>query len=96
VAKECLGKLQARTSSEPASQSDDVDRQSELPDISPPAAHGHGWSFVEDAETTSQGPVNQMETRPKASGGRGSQYCPSRTEETIPSKVASTRDRVSP
>ena len=38
------------TSSEPVSLSDDVDRRSELPDISPPT-HKHGQNFIKNAET---------------------------------------------
>ena len=51
--------------------------------------HEHSQNFIKDTKMTSQKPINQMETRSKASGGKESQRCLLRTK-TIPSKVAST------
>ena len=49
-----LGKLCIRTLSEPASQLDDVDRQSELPDISLPG-RARTWPDLENAEMLDAG-----------------------------------------
>ena len=59
-----------QTLSKLASLLDNVN-QLKLPDISPPA-RVRIWPDLEDAEMAgSQGPINQMETRSKASGGKG-------------------------